>query len=68
MSSEQEVDIQGETCLRCLTGTGVGASGGVVGIVKVRLKTPYLHLLECITYLNSFPVEFTFESTSCFIN
>lgn len=40
MSSEQEVDTQGETCLRCLTGTGVGASGGVVGIVKVRFEPP----------------------------
>lgn len=34
-SSEEEVDSQGETCLRCLTGTGVGASGGVIGVVKV---------------------------------
>ncbi|KAK4333094.1 Ribosome biogenesis protein TSR1 [Rhodotorula toruloides] len=35
LSSEQEVDAQGETVLRCLTGLGVGgANGGVVGVVK----------------------------------
>lgn len=37
LSSEQEVDEQGETVLRCLTGLGVGgANGGVLGVVKVR--------------------------------
>jgi len=37
MSSEEEVDAQGETVLRCLTGLGVGGSnGGVFGVVKVR--------------------------------
>ncbi|GAA5837741.1 hypothetical protein JCM9279_006848 [Rhodotorula babjevae] len=35
MSSEEEVDAQGETVLRCLTGLGVGGSnGGVFGVVK----------------------------------
>ncbi|GAA5952177.1 hypothetical protein JCM21900_006931 [Sporobolomyces salmonicolor] len=35
LSSEQEVDAQGETVLRCLTGLGVGGStGGVLGAVK----------------------------------
>ncbi|GAA6003289.1 hypothetical protein JCM10207_001845 [Rhodosporidiobolus poonsookiae] len=35
LSSETEVDAQGETVLRCLTGLGVGgANGGVVGVVK----------------------------------
>ncbi|GAA5867572.1 hypothetical protein JCM8547_001224 [Rhodosporidiobolus lusitaniae] len=35
LSSEQEVDAQGETALRCLTGLGVGgANGGVLGVVK----------------------------------
>lgn len=37
MSSEVEVDYQAETVLRSLTGTGVGASGGVFGLVKVSL-------------------------------
>lgn len=36
LSSEEEVDQQGETVLRCLTGLGVGgANGGVFGAVKV---------------------------------
>ncbi|GAA5843519.1 hypothetical protein JCM11251_001643 [Rhodosporidiobolus azoricus] len=35
LSSETEVDLQGETVLRCLTGLGVGgANGGVLGVVK----------------------------------
>ncbi|GAA6049888.1 hypothetical protein JCM3770_004232 [Rhodotorula araucariae] len=35
LSSEEEVDAQGETVLRCLTGLGVGGSnGGVFGVVK----------------------------------
>ncbi|GJN88836.1 hypothetical protein Rhopal_001807-T1 [Rhodotorula paludigena] len=35
LSSEEEVDAQGETVLRCLTGLGVGgANGGVLGVVK----------------------------------
>ena len=35
LSSEIEVDYQAETVLRSLTGTGVGSSGGVFGVVKV---------------------------------
>lgn len=35
LSSDQEVDRQAETVLRCLTGSGVGASGGVLGVVQV---------------------------------
>ncbi|GEM09392.1 ribosome biogenesis protein tsr1 [Rhodotorula toruloides] len=35
LSSEHEVDAQGETALRCLTGLGVGgANGGIVGVVR----------------------------------
>lgn len=46
VSSEEEVNTQGETCLRCLTGTGVGATGGIMAVVKVRLSLSpsFLHL------------------------
>jgi hypothetical protein len=36
LSSEEEVGTQAETTLRSLTGTGVGNSGGVFGVVKAR--------------------------------
>lgn len=39
LSSQQEVDANGETALRCLTGSGIGASGGVVGVVQVCLTS-----------------------------
>ncbi|BGP13572.1 hypothetical protein JCM10213_008709 [Rhodosporidiobolus nylandii] len=43
LSSETEVDAQGETVLRCLTGLGVGgANGGVVGVVKDLPGNPQL--------------------------
>lgn len=47
VSSEEEVNTQGETCLRCLTGTGVGATSGIMAVVQVRsppLSPSFLHL------------------------
>ncbi|KAI5476195.1 ribosome biogenesis protein Tsr1, partial [Pseudohyphozyma bogoriensis] len=42
LSSEEEVDEQGETALRTLTGTGVGGQGGVFGVVKALPSNPAL--------------------------
>jgi pre-rRNA-processing protein TSR1 len=48
LSSEQEVDEQGETVLRCLTGLGVGgANGGVLGVVKVSLVIAFHYRASC---------------------
>lgn len=47
LSSDQEVDRQGETVLRCMTGSGVGASGGVLGVVQVSYCSSPAHPPIC---------------------
>lgn len=39
LSSAVEVDENAETALRAMTGSGVGASGGVIGVVSVRFPS-----------------------------
>ncbi|KAL8280521.1 hypothetical protein RQP46_007169 [Phenoliferia psychrophenolica] len=66
LSSEVEVDEVGETCLRALTGTGVGASGGVLGVVAT-LPSNLSHSTATRSSLHSFLTHFfpTIDRLAC---
>ncbi|KAK4700449.1 pre-rRNA-processing protein TSR1, partial [Phenoliferia sp. Uapishka_3] len=66
LSSQVEVDEMGETTLRALTGTGVGASGGVIGVVNT-LPTNLNQSTSTRSSLHSFLTHFfpTIERLAC---